>query len=190
MATNILQVKFSTARSVISSPLYQYDYGQIIHIIGLNLPENFEAHFSNSQNSGDAETYLGTENFVTIPDKYLETGETIYCFIYLHNDTTDGETEYKIKIPVYKRPRRTTAEPTPEQVDLITQVISQLGRDATRAETAATQAEESAERAGQEIGQGGYIDASITDEQLIITLTNMDDMSFVMQDERLVVLYE
>lgn len=91
--------------------IYQYDYGQILRIQGLNLPTAVEVHFSLQNTGGEATTRIGvTKDGVTdavIPDSLLENGDIaqdykIYAFIYLRNETS-GQTEYKITMHVTSR---------------------------------------------------------------------------------------
>ena len=125
-ALNVTKAAFGGLREVTTSPLWQYDYGQILKITGLDLPQAFEVHFSNSRKSGETITQIGTDSQVTIPDMYLTSGADIYAFIFLHDGTDDGETEYVIKIPVRERPEPSDIEPTPEQQDFITEAIAAL----------------------------------------------------------------
>ena len=111
--SNILKVKFGKETQIVSSPLYQYDYGQKVRIFGLNLPAHYEVHFSNYER-GDATTVLASSNEFNIPDMYLQSGRDVYIWIYLHAGNNDGETEYQITIPVIKRAKPTDEEPTPE----------------------------------------------------------------------------
>lgn len=92
--------------------LWQYDYGQVLRIQGLNLPSMVEIHFSLQETGGVAPMRVGvTKDGVTdvvIPDSMLENdGATsdynIFAFIYLTDDTS-GQTEYKIKLKVKSRP--------------------------------------------------------------------------------------
>ena len=131
-ALNIVRAAFGGLREVTTAPLWQYDYGQILKITGLDLPQAFEVHFSNSRKSGETVTQIGTDNQVVIPDMYLTSGADIYAFIFLHDGTNDGETEYVIKIPVRERPEPSDIEPTPEQQDVITEAIAALNTAVTQ----------------------------------------------------------
>lgn len=106
--------------------LEQWDYGQQILIEGLELPNIFEVDFSLDQFKGISEPAIGTDYAVTIPDHLIETGETIYAFLFLHEDADDGETEYRISVPVEKRPARGTETPDPVEQSIITQTIAAI----------------------------------------------------------------
>lgn len=133
ITTNIVTATFgSGCTSVTTENLYQYDYGQILKFEGLELPDAFEVHFSNSSRAEDtAKTQIGTTtedgvSTVSVPDEYLTTGKYIYAFIYLHSEENDGETEYLVTIPVRKRPSINPEPVTPEEQSVITQAIAAL----------------------------------------------------------------
>lgn len=93
--------------------LDQYDYGQILRIQGLNLPQAVEIHFALQKTGGTSKTRIGiTKDGVTdvpIPDSMLENGDTeddysIYAFIYI-TDETSGQTEYRITLRAKARPK-------------------------------------------------------------------------------------
>lgn len=93
--------------------LWQWDYGQVLQLVGLSLPAAVEIHFSLQQSGGDAITRIGvTEGGITtvdIPDEMLEnSGKTvdyyIYTFVYISNENS-GKTTYRISMPVKSRPR-------------------------------------------------------------------------------------
>lgn len=147
MATglNIVTAAFTSGmRSAKTHPLWQYDYGQILNIAGLSLPDTWEAHFANAPNAESSGLSIGTGNQVLIPDVYFETGKTIYCWIFLHEGADDGETEYSITIPVNARPLPTDIEPAPEEQSVIEQLMGALTAAAEKAETEADNAENSA----------------------------------------------
>lgn len=140
--------KFEDVSSVRVSGLWQWDYGQVLRIQGLNLPMAAEIHFSLRETGGEAVTRIGvTKDGVTdvvIPDSMLENAGTvpaynIYAFVYL-TDETSGQTEYKITLSVKARPKPEAFD-TPEEAELFRKVIVAVNESAGRAEDA----EESAE---------------------------------------------
>lgn len=123
--TKIIKAVFGAAKSIVTQPRYRYDYGQIIEISGVILPESFEARFSNAP-TGESVRVLGSNQRVAIPDSLFYTGRPIWCYITIHDAVTDGRTVYSIKIPINDATERTNAEPTPVQQDIITQAIGAL----------------------------------------------------------------
>ena len=119
-----------------------YDYGQILKI-NLDLPDYYEVHFSNTEFSGESTTALGDANGVVIPDTYLASGSDIWAFVFLHTGTEDGETEYKIHIPVVVRPEITEDQPTPEEHSYISDAIAALNDAIGRTSASAAAAAES-----------------------------------------------
>ena len=137
---NILTVVPDSHRTVMTDPLYQYDYGQRLVLDGIDLPETYEVHFSNTE-SGDSTTSIGNSTGVDIPDTYLTKGREIHAWLYLHTGEDDGETVYKITIPVRKRAKVTNVQPTPVQQDVITQTIAALNAGVGEADAKALEAE-------------------------------------------------
>lgn len=133
--------------------LWQWDYGQILRIQGLNLPKAVEIHFSLQESGGEAKKRVGfTKDGVTdvvIPDSLLENEEAvgsydIYAFIYLTDDTS-GQTEYKICMPVKARPKPEAFD-KPEDEEIFQEAITAVRESADRAETAEQKAAEHAEQ--------------------------------------------
>ena len=91
--------------------VYQWDYGQVLRIEGLKLPNMVEIHFSLQETSGEAKTRIGvTKDGVTdvvIPDSFLENegiGDNYKIFVWVYvADKESGSTEYKITIHVKAR---------------------------------------------------------------------------------------
>lgn len=92
--------------------IWQWDYGQILRIQGLNLPTAVEIHFSLDEHGGEAVRRIGvTKDGVTdvpIPDLMVENesayGDSYYFFAYIYlTDETSGNTEYKIRAKVSTR---------------------------------------------------------------------------------------
>lgn len=133
--------------------LWQWDYGQVLRIQGLNLPKAVEIHFSLQDSGGQSVTRIGmTKDGVTdvaIPDSLLENEESlgnydIYAFIYLTDDTS-GQTEYKICMPVKARPKPKAFD-APEDKKLFEEAIKAVNDAADRAESAEQKVAQHAEQ--------------------------------------------
>lgn len=133
--------------------LWQWDYGQILRIQGLNLPKAVEIHFSLQKSGGQSVTRIGmTKDGVTdvvIPDSLLENEESlgdydIYAFIYLTDDTS-GQTEYKICMPVKARPKPEAFD-KPEDGEIFREAIKAVNDAAERAESAEQKVAQHAEQ--------------------------------------------
>ncbi len=133
--------------------LWQWDYGQVLRIQGLNLPKAVEIHFSLQESGGEAKKRVGfTKDGVTdvvIPESMLENEESlgnydIFAFIYLADDT-NGQTEYKICMPVKARPKPEAFD-KPEDEEIFREAITAVRESAERAEKSEQQAAEHAEQ--------------------------------------------
>lgn len=171
MANNIITAAFSSSTITYTKPAYQYDYGMILKFSGIDLPQAYEVHFSNTEFCGESISQIGDETGVTIPDEMFLSGAPIYAWTYLHTSEDDGETVYKTVISINKRAQPSDIEPTPVQQDVITQAIAALNVaveqtaqdviDATAAKDAAETAHGLAESArdAAETAQGKAEDA-------------------------------
>ena len=133
--------------------LWQWDYGQVLRIQGLNLPKAVEIHFSLQESGGEAKKRVGfTKDGVTdvvIPESMLENEEAIdsyniYAFIYLTDDT-NGQTEYKICMPVKARPKPEAFD-KPEDEEIFREAITAVRESADRAESAEQKVAQHAEQ--------------------------------------------
>lgn len=143
-AINVVSAYLGNSKTATTAARYQWNYGQVLRINGIDLPHSFQVHFSNTPKVGTSTTSIGTDGEVVIPDAYLTTGKAVYAWIFLHDTETDGETMYAITIPVIPRPQPTDEEPTPVQQSEINQLIGALNSGVEKAETAAEAAEGSA----------------------------------------------
>lgn len=195
---NVISAVFRGAQSTTTRNAYQYDYGQVLKT-NLALPETYEVQFSNNSSGGVAITQIGNADGVTIPDQMFISGAPIYAWIFLHQGADDGETVYFITIPVTKRAKPTSKQPTPVQKDAITQAIAalnaaveQTGEDVVdaaaseaNAALSASEAYTSAERAEQAATTAGYLDVEIANGRLIYTRTDAVDVDFELENGRL-----
>lgn len=133
MRGNTIQIELPLKRGKVSKtiPLYQYDYGQNLVITGAELPDAYEVHFANEMH-GEAVTAIGGSTGVAIPDSVLTSGDPIYLWLYLHEDSTDGETEFQGVIPVIKRASISDQTPTPAEQSAITEAIAALNTAVTQ----------------------------------------------------------
>lgn len=130
------------------SGLWQYDYGQILSIEGLNLPKIVEIHFSLDDKNGDTITRIGlTENSITtvhIPDVLLENNDitsnyNMYAFIYIAN-SVEGNTEYRVTMPVKARPKPNVSGSL-EEPEIFHEVVGVVNKAASETEQAKKEAE-------------------------------------------------
>ncbi len=128
--------------------LTQYDFGQILRIEGLSLPNVVEVHFSVSERGGTSLICVGAvSNNVTevkIPNRLLvnngiASDYDIYAWIYIRGEEA-GESIKRIKMPVKSRPRPEDFEEL-EDEEMFTEVINQVNAAADRAEAAASRVE-------------------------------------------------
>lgn len=134
---NVIMAKFcSGSTQTWTDEAYQWDYGQVLQFDGLDLPEAYQVHFSNTPLTGETITQIGNADGVTVPDQYFTTGETIYAWVYLHEGEDDGETVYMVTIPVKKRPQPSDDVPTPVEQSAIDQAIAALNIAVEKAEDA------------------------------------------------------
>ena len=165
---------------IVTLPTYQYNYGQLLRICGIDdLPGVFQAHFSNDVGAQETIQRIGTDGAVWIPNSLLNTGLPVFCFIFVHQAEGDGETVYRIDIPVMTRPALPDDEPTPIEQSAIDEAIAALNTAVGQAEgyadaavTSAQAAYESADAADDSVedaeawavGQRDGVDVPDTDE--------------------------
>lgn len=148
--TNIIPVQLDY-RFVTTRKIWQYDYGQILSITGQNLPTATEVHFSLDMKGGSTLSRVGTTvdgvTTVKIPDELLKnngkSGDfSIYAFVYV-TDEKSGNTEYRITIPVYSRPKpeNPSEDPTPEP-NIFHETVTAVNNAADRAEKAVKDTEQ------------------------------------------------
>ena len=192
--------------------IWQWDYGQILRIQGLNLPSAVEIHFSLLPTGSEAKRRIGITKDgvtdVTIPDFCLEANMIekyiAYAFVYL-SDTESGETVKRIRMHITARPKPEAFE-SPEAEDLFRQAI-EASRESL---DGAREAEKSAEAwahgredypdraednaayyarlAEQTAAESGYMTFDIENGRLIETKTDNVDVEFAIIDGRLCIV--
>lgn len=133
--------------------LWQWDYGQIMRIQGLNLPTAVEIHFSIDK--GETITRIGTTRDratdVVIPDSILEKAGKYKAYIYVA-DETSGSTEYVVSGSIKERPKPESFK-SQEDAELFREAIRAVNEAATRAGEHELQAERWADDAKDYAGQ-------------------------------------
>lgn len=190
MILNEIKAVFGYGKETYTSVQWQYNYGQILVIENLDLPQTFEAHFSKDYGGGQSKTVIGTDNRVQIPYEYFEEMGNIYCFLFLHQGDDDGETKYCITIPLKSRPKPSDDPPTEHEQTAIEQAIFALNTAvieadgyADDAEQSATEAETYADRAEQAAANAGYMFFYINENgDLIYQHTTNTQVDFYLTD--------
>ena len=108
---------FSSGQTVTyTKSVYQHDKGQKLIVTGIDLPETYEIHISNSKDGGLASAYMGNPDGILIPDVYFTSGEYVYIWLYITQkekislkfyehqgesggEENDGEGEYPSDLP-------------------------------------------------------------------------------------------
>lgn len=189
----VIPVTFGGERTTVTDYRIQHDWGQVYKFLDIDLPDAFEARFSNAP-TGASIPQIGTDNMVEIPAQFFESGAPIYCYITLHDEETDGRTVYTVKTPISPSSDRTDAEPEPEEESIITQAITALNasvektaQDVIDADEAAQSAAESADRAEQVAATAGFMDVEIdSDGHLIYTRTDAVDVDLKLVNGHLI----
>lgn len=152
--SKIIRAVVGGGRFVDTAPITKEDYGRILKIEGIELPETYEIDFSNDRKEGTSVTMIGNADGVLIPRQFIKSGKDIYAFYY-HVGEDFGKTTYIFHIPNRVRPDRTNEEPEPEQQSVIDQAIAalntavaQTAQDVVDADASAQSAAESADLSG------------------------------------------
>ena len=108
-----------------AEPLTQGDYGQKLVFEGVDLPQAYEVHFSNTPD-GMSKSYPGDDTGVSVPDEFLLSGDPIYIWVFLHQTEDDGRTIYVGYIPVKRKSSVSNDPITPVQQNAFTQMMAIL----------------------------------------------------------------
>ena len=146
--SNLIYAVFGNGRSTVTAPLLQWDQGQVLRIVGPELPACYEVHFGRELD-GDSQLRLGDVNGVSIPDTFLKEDGELFAWVYLRTGLSDAETEYTITIPIKARAQPPDYEETEEERSAVAEAIAALNAETGRAAEAAEEAERQAEASGE-----------------------------------------
>lgn len=174
MENKIVTAIFKDSTRTKVSDVWQYDYGQILRIQGLDLPTAVEVDFAVAGSSESIARIGTTKDGVTdvvIPDSLIETGNNLVAYIYLR-DAESGNTEYQIDMLVTKR-AKPEAYDRPEDKELFGQAIEAVNTAADRAEKAGQAAQEAAQKAGLDAEQTAQDRAEVA--KMVETVTDISE---------------
>lgn len=174
MENKIVTAIFKDSTHTKVSDVWQYDYGQILRIQGLDLPTAVEVDFAVAGASESIARIGTTKDGVTdvvIPDSLIETGKNLVAYIYLR-DSASGNTEYQIDMIVTKR-AKPEAYDRPEDKELFGQAIEAVNTAADRAEKARQTAQEAAQKAGLDAEQTAQDRAEVA--KMVETVTDISE---------------
>ena len=181
MENKIVTAIFKDSTHTKVSDVWQYDYGQILRIQGLDLPTAVEVDFAVAGASESIARIGTTKDGVTdvvIPDSLIETGNNLVAYIYLR-DSASGNTEYQIDMLVTKR-AKPEAYDTPEDKELFGQAIEAVNAAADRAEKAGKTAQEAAQKAGLDAEQTAQDRVEVA--KMVETVTDISEQVKKVED--------
>lgn len=123
--TNIIIAALGGGRTTVTASRFMEDYGQVLKITGVELPDVYQVDFANSPHDGNSVTMVGNADGVLIPRQFFDSGHDVYAFLYLTREDA-GRTMATIRIPNKRRPKRTDETPAPEEQSVIGQTIAAL----------------------------------------------------------------
>lgn len=181
MENRIVTAVFGDSNTAKVSDVWQWDYGQILRIQGLDLPTAVEVDFAVAGASESIARIGTTKDGVTdvvIPDSLIETGKNLVAYIYLR-DSVSGNTEYQIDMLVTKR-AKPEAYDRPEDKELFGQAIEAVNTAADRAEKAGKTAQEAATKTGQDAEQTAQDRVEVA--KMVETVTDISEQVKKVED--------
>ena len=181
MENRIVTAVFKDSKNTKVSDVWQWDYGQILRIQGLDLPTAVEVDFAVAGASESIARIGTTKDGVTdvvIPDSLIETGNNLVAYIYLR-DAESGNTEYQIDMLVTKR-AKPEAYNTPEDKELFGQAVEAVNTAADRAEKAEQSAQEAAQKAGLDAEQTAQDRVEVA--KMVETVTDISEQVKKVED--------
>ena len=106
--------------------VFQWDTGDKLSFVNVDLPNSYQVHFSNSL-TGESKSVLGDSTGVEIPPEYFVPGSEIYAWVWVSTEN-GGYTKYQVTIPIYRRAQPQNITPTPAQQTIIDQAILEIER--------------------------------------------------------------
>lgn len=115
---------FFKGRIGVAESVYQYDYGMVLVIDGLDFTNDFDCYFSTS-GEDEAIPAIGSDNRVAIPNDCLTRAGDVTLHIPLHTGENDSEVEYVASFKVIGR-ARPVDDGTEEEQSAVSKAIALL----------------------------------------------------------------
>lgn len=131
---NEIHAYFGVQNTTTTAPIKQWAYGQKLIIHDPNLPNVFEAYYSNSKSRGDAKPQIGQDGEVRAPHEYFESGADIYVFLMQHEEETDGRYNKVVHIPITPAPKPVDIDPDPEESLVIGELVDAMNNAVAQCE--------------------------------------------------------
>lgn len=123
--SNVIEASPRETTVYITDPRYQYDYGQVLKFVDIDLPDTYEVHFANGENATTVRVW-GDQNGVQIPDIFFITGDDIWVWLYVHEGESDGRTVARARIPILARPLAVSTDITMIDQDTLTRLLAAI----------------------------------------------------------------
>ena len=143
----MIKINFTNYNNVKVENLFKYDYGQILEISGIDLPENFEVHFETDQENaivvnGTFENGVGK---VKIPDLCLMDSKLNFSAWIFVEENGSGNTVKTITFYLNDRQAPSDQPSDPEEVEKVKTIAEYVKENADKVATA--------EKVGQDLLQ-------------------------------------
>ncbi len=143
----MIKINFTNYNNVKVENLFKYDYGQILEISGIDLPENFEVHFETDQESavvvnGTFENGVGK---VKIPDLCLMDSKLNFSAWIFVEENGSGNTIKTITFYLNDRQAPSDQPSDPEEVKKVKTLVEYVKENADKVSEA--------EKVGQDLLQ-------------------------------------
>ena len=138
-------------KSITTKKVMQWDYGQVLSIKGLDLPNAVEIHFCVYTDSTTIPAVgITTDDHtdVEIPDGLLRQDRELRAYVYVA-DLEQGKTVRTVNIPIQSR-QKPEIPHTPEDTEVFREAIKAVNDSADRAETAANTSEQNAKKTAED----------------------------------------
>lgn len=146
MARNLITAVFADenpTRSIATPQSWQWDVGQILKIVGLDIPNGTQAHFIvDDQSITQLIGVVDGVGYVHVPDEFFQVPGVSTAYVYISESDTVAETEYTIMVTVRERVQPADySTPTEAEETLFQEAIDAVRIYAERADDDATLAE-------------------------------------------------